>query len=643
MSWAALPIALAGVLASCVASGKFTVRPTPPKTPVATEVPAASLWALLINGGGSKERNYQSHLLHVRTMFDYLKRLGVPRDQIAVFTSDGNDPEADLAVRDVQTNPNFWLIAALAVGRRLGENVRFENSAIEGIALRPATKEALARWMSTHNADLRSGDTLLVYVTDHGAKNSKDLDNNRIVLWGEQWSVEEFRRFLSAVPTGVRIVTVMSQCFSGSFANIAFEAGGNGGIEGNTCGFFSSSAARQAYGCYPENLGKDNVGHSFRFLEALEATGNTVLAHERTLVADRTPDVPNRTSDLALRKLLEAHAQQNGQSLRDYVDGLLNGQKNVRKIYPVLFRQIDAIAHVYGNPAPRNLQELLQNSRSIPQMARQLKSYARRWQATLADLERANFERFLSAHPEWGARVTAKSLDKIDEAGKRRLARALLAELLAHTKADSSTMNRLDRLRDTAARAAKAAYRMEVRHAASLRMQELLVRAAAHIDLERNGDDDTRHRQYALAKCENLDLGAVRAGHGPRVAVDSRGPSRKAEHAFPPLADEVALLDSIRPGWLGIQFGQPPKSLRQQHRLNKGAVEVRAVVPGSPAERAGLVRNDVIVGTTDGVFRERNQIREWAMTTPPGHSRTLLVLRNGVTMKVAVQIGAAPL
>ena len=57
---------------------------------------------------------------------------------------------------------------------------------------------------------------------------------------------------------------------------------------------------RPAYGCYPENRGKDNVGHSFHFLEALDRSRSLPAAHAETLFTDRTPDVPIRTSDVYL-------------------------------------------------------------------------------------------------------------------------------------------------------------------------------------------------------------------------------------------------------------------------------------------------------------------------------------------------------
>jgi hypothetical protein len=88
----------------------------------------------------------------------------------------------------------------------------------------------------------------------------------------------------------------MSQCFSGAFANLMSVGAIDGRPSGNVCGYFSSTPDRPAYGCYPENRGKDNVGHSFHFIEALETTPELSAAHAQVLVDDQTPTCPNRTS-----------------------------------------------------------------------------------------------------------------------------------------------------------------------------------------------------------------------------------------------------------------------------------------------------------------------------------------------------------
>src|SRR5207253_2697851 len=111
----------------------------------------------------------------------------------------------------------------------------------------------------------------------------------------EAISVKELAGLLGQLDRGVRVVALMSQCFSGAFANLMSVRTRDGEPSGTVCGYFSSTADRPAYGCYPENRGKDNVGHSFHFFQALETSPAFPQAPLAILATDRTPDVPIRT------------------------------------------------------------------------------------------------------------------------------------------------------------------------------------------------------------------------------------------------------------------------------------------------------------------------------------------------------------
>ena len=74
------------------------------------------------------------------------------------------------------------------------------------------------------------------------------LGNNGIVLWGagESVSVKELGAMLRTLNSDVRVVTLMSQCYSGGFAQLETARSGDGLPNGETCGFFSSTADRPA-------------------------------------------------------------------------------------------------------------------------------------------------------------------------------------------------------------------------------------------------------------------------------------------------------------------------------------------------------------------------------------------------------------
>src|SRR5262249_54601106 len=163
---------------------------------------------------------------------------------IALFDADGEDPAADLAVREAgQEHDDFWLLRGTRLEHILGSQVTYANSHVDGFTLEPATKEKITAWLTAANARLHAGDTLLLYAPDHGTKDPEEKGDSRISLWGdkETLAVSELKPLLAALDPGVRVVALMSQCYSGGFADL-MSAHEDGGLpSGNVCGYFSST------------------------------------------------------------------------------------------------------------------------------------------------------------------------------------------------------------------------------------------------------------------------------------------------------------------------------------------------------------------------------------------------------------------
>ena len=587
----------------------------------------------MINGGGEPDRNYQSHLLHVRELIALLVDRGVAADDIAVFASDGDEPKPDLAVLDERTEKHFWLIENLAVGAKLRPAVRLVSSEIDGVRLRPASRAAISSWFEEEARKLGEGDRLLIYVTDHGRKNKSDLRNNSIVLWGEDLSVTDLKRLLAKLPAGVRTVMLMSQCFSGSFAHAIFgDTASPRSIDDKICGYFSSSADRFAYGCYPENLGKRNVGHSFHFIDAVRVLGSFPRAHDRVQLTDRTPDVPNRTSDHYLQWLVRAHAGSASVSYDAFADELLGQAWSDELHYRYALEQLDQLGEVFGAFGPRTFAELRERTANLPDLRHDLRRYARSWGGALLDVKQENFDRFIAVQPEWGARVGSDVIEDLEPPELRTLRRILLDDLWAFTMADPLVRKRLKLLRTMSREAAAAAYRMEVRLAVALRMREVLGRIAGEVFLDHYANHAERAAYEGLVACEDFALEPA----APVLARLDLGPS------YPPLDEELRLLASVLPGWLGIQFRPLDGDRRALLGLERGAVSVLLVYPHSPAAEAGIVADDIVLGPPGGHFTERNQIREWVMTSLADREQRLDVLRGDRIVTFPIRIGQPP-
>ncbi len=93
-------------------------------------------------------------------------------------------------------------------------------------------------------------------------------------------------------------------------------------------------------------------------------------------------------------------------------------------------------------------------------------------------------------------------------------------------------------------------------------------------------------------------------------------------------------------GWLGVEIGEVTAEKAKDLKLSavRGVV-VMDVEPSSPAAKAGLKDNDVIMQydgqTVEGTVQFRRLVRE----TPAGRTVTLETSRNGVTQNISVDLG----
>ena len=150
-------------LAACRSRRTGPIEPPPP--PPVTRL--GQFKAVLINGGGKPQINFQSHLTHVRTLVDFLRANDVAADDIAIFSSDGADPSRRPRPRAPSTASPTPGCCRPRLAHRL-RPVHVIDSAVDGFTLQPATREALRAWFESEGRQLGAGDTLLLYVTDHG-------------------------------------------------------------------------------------------------------------------------------------------------------------------------------------------------------------------------------------------------------------------------------------------------------------------------------------------------------------------------------------------------------------------------------------------------------------------------------------------
>lgn len=599
--------------------------------------PDGKLHALLLNGGGNPKVNYLSHFHHLEDMMEVLLARGVPADQITVFSADGEASAPDLASKASLDMPEHsWLVMDSRLGGSLRASTETVNSTWEGVKLRPATYDALRRWFRAQREVLKPGDTLLIFVTDHGTKGKDDLNNGHIVLWDEKMSVVDFRALLSALTPKVRVVSVMSQCFSGTFANAIYPLG-ESVPEGNACGFFATRNDRYAYGCYPEGRGKDQIGHAFQFIDGLRRQGSLLDAHDQVSISDDAPDVPLRTSDLFLARRLKEEAQARKTSVDELADELLSIAWRSPERFARQSVRLDQMAAAYEMHSPRTLSSVSGSLRRTKAFMKRADAIEKLWDRAYEDLVRANFEAFMAsdAGAPWVSRLESAKLRELKAGGKEQVLRRLVPEVHRFARERGRAWQRLTASREQRVEVTELAYRMDIREAVLLRMRHVLMRVAGEVLLEQPAVSMASAEQ-ARSK-EALDaLNACEASAFGR-APGARGRAHSARELGSLAAERRLLLDNL-PSRLGVGYELADAGLRQREGLPAGAVKVTRVQAGSPAERAGLEVDDVVLGSPGEPFEFKDHIRAWVMTSTVGRPVKVEVWRGGVRRFVSLTL-----
>jgi hypothetical protein len=264
-----------------------------------------------VAGGGAPSYNeiaLEKNLLYFQRS---LSHLGLDPISASLFFANGNSGEATV--------------------RYLDENDREQFKAPEIANLDGAASYANTRGWFEALANAEKPCPAFFYFTGHGAYNDENEDDNGLVLWEEVVvSVSEMAGWLDALPADQDqpFVTMMAQCYSGSFANLIYENGDplQPVALQTRCGFFATVASRPSVGCTPavnEADYKDYSSSFFAGLSGRDRTGRPVAsadysqdgkvsyaeAHAFAKVDEATTDWPISTVEAWLQRQLSTAEQ----------------------------------------------------------------------------------------------------------------------------------------------------------------------------------------------------------------------------------------------------------------------------------------------------------------------------------------------
>ena len=130
-------------------------------------------------------------------------------------------------------------------------------------------------------------------------------------------------------------------------------------------------------------------------------------------------------------------------------------------------------------------------------------------------------------------------------------------------------------------------------------------------------------------------IGGARGNQGIGFAV----PSNLAREVMTQIEQHGRVIR----GWLGVAVQDVTSAMAGAMGLpGPGGALVGDVTQGSPAEKAGLKRGDVIVKIDGKPVSDSRSLRMQIAETSPGSSARLTVVRNGATVDVPVTLGEMP-
>ncbi|MEM1169290.1 MAG: Caspase domain-containing protein [Cyanobacteria bacterium P01_H01_bin.35] len=256
---------------------------------------------LVFGGGGTKEQNEIAIEKNVLYFQRTLEKMGYNPLSASIFFANGNDGKATIRYID-----------------KLG-NQQFKAPEIPDVQGK-ATFTNLQNWFQK-TAKETFPRPIFFYFTGHGIENPNNSNDNALMLWENQpITVQQLSQMLDKLPQDTPVVTMMAQCFSGSFANIIYQGGDpNKPVALQTrCGFFATIKTLPSVGCTPEVNEADYKDYSSSFFAGLSGysrTGKRVTsadynrdgkisyaeAHSFAKVDEETIDLPVSTSEVWLQ------------------------------------------------------------------------------------------------------------------------------------------------------------------------------------------------------------------------------------------------------------------------------------------------------------------------------------------------------
>lgn len=130
---------------------------------------------------------------------------------------------------------------------------------------------------------------------------------------------------------------------------------------------------------------------------------------------------------------------------------------------------------------------------------------------------------------------------------------------------------------------------------------------------------------------------AILAPSGGNIGIGFAIPANMART----LMEQLIEFGEVRRGYLGIQVQDLNPQLAQAFQLELGqGVVITKVVPGSPADQAGLEAGHIIISVDDRPIESAADLRNWIGLVPVDHTVTLKVVQKARVREIEVRLSA---
>lgn len=281
---------------------------------------------ILLNGGHDKDSNMPRYYENIKSMYEAFRGNNVRAQDISVFYGSGdvNDTFTPMPIimpkgivipefkapeipSIIPKRPSPFALLGNSPAEKsetpkndqealysLKDLFNGEEKQIDGAA----KKERLKEKFKELQGQLKPGDNLSLFITDHGDTN-EEIKESTVNLWGEELTTSELREMLQTIPESVNIRIVTNICYGGGLNDLTSK---------NICVFANQEKGNPSYS---ESKDLDLYAQNFSFamknkLDFDDDGKVTYLdAHEYALTLENKKNIAVNSLDWFLVKTRE--------------------------------------------------------------------------------------------------------------------------------------------------------------------------------------------------------------------------------------------------------------------------------------------------------------------------------------------------